>query len=173
MTSNDAPDWFNIIPNWKIDQYNDYLGQNETTLNILSKHQNWMTVDSKSKDRRHPLEKMIHTNKETTSKIMPRWMESKYKDSKLVDKFKLVEYYPQKFKIKQLLTYVDKDLNPSKIRPPEYFPCKSVFSYFDFRNNVLTRKEEDYYNSKVSQLPKGFFDWEDNTKFNPKYKKDK
>ena len=171
MTSNDAPDWFNIIPTWKIDQYNDYVGQNETTLNVLSKHQNWMTVDSKSKDRRHPLEKMIHTNKETTSKIMPRWMESKYKDSKLVDKFKLVEYYPQKFKIKQLLTYVDKDLNPSKIRPPEYFPCKSVFSYFDFRNNVLTRKQADYYNSQVNKLPKYFFKWEDNTKFNPKYKK--
>ena len=100
-------------------------------------------------------------------------MESKYKDSKIVDKFKLVEYYPQKFKIKQLLTYVDKDLNPSKIRPPDYFPTKSVFSYTDFRNNVLTKKQADYYNSKVNQLPKQFLAWDDNTKFNPKYKRDK
>ena len=75
---------------------------------------------------------------------------------RLLDKFKLVEYYPQKFKIKQVLTYVDKDLNPSKIKPPEYYPCKSVFSYTDFRNNVLTRKQADYYNSKVNQLPKEF-----------------
>ena len=110
---------------------------------------------------------------ETTSKIMPEWMESKYKLCKKEDDFKLVEYYPTKQKAKQLLSYVDKDLNPSKIKPPEYNKTKSVFSYCDFRNNVLTKKEHEYYDSKVSNLPKKFFNWDDGTKFNPKYTRDK
>jgi len=152
---------------------NDYIAKNETTLNILSKHQNWITVNSKTKDRRHPLEKNIQTEKETTSKIMPEWMESKYKYCKKEDDFKLVEYYPTKQKAKQLLSYVDKDLNPSKIKPPEYNKMKSIFSYCDFRNNVLTKKQHEYYDSKVSQSPKQFYNWDDGTKFNPKYKRDK
>jgi len=104
---------------------------------------------------------------------MPEWMESKYKYCKKEDDFKLVEYYPTKQKAKQLLSYVDKDLNPSKIKPPEYNKMKSIFSYCDFRNNVLTKKQHEYYDSKVSQSPKQFYNWDDGTKFNPKYKRDK
>lgn len=80
--SDDAPEWFDVFPSWKVKQYNDYIAKNQTTLNVLSKQQNWITVSSKTKDRRHPLEKIIQTKKETTSKIMPEWMESKYKDNK-------------------------------------------------------------------------------------------
>ena len=171
--SDDAPEWFNVFPSWKVKQYNDYIAKNETTLNVLSKQQNWITVNSKTKDRRHPLEKIIQTEKETTSKIMPEWMESKYKDNKKEDDFKLIDYYPTKQKAKQLLIYVDKELNPSKVKPPDYNPMKSVFSYCDFRNNVLTKQQHEYFDSKVSQLPKQFLHWDDGTKFNPKYKRDK
>lgn len=100
-------------------------------------------------------------------------MESKFNDCPLKNEFKLVEYYPIKQKSKQLLTYVDKDLNPSKIKPPKYNKMKSIFSYCDFRNNVLTKQQHEYYDSKVSQLPKKFLNWDDGTKFNPKYKRDK
>ena len=171
--SDDAPAWFDVFPKWKKKQYNDYISKNETSLNILSKQQNWITVNSKTKDRRYPLERNIQTEKETTSKIMPEWMESKYNDCLQKDNFKLVEYYPTKQKAKQLLCYVDKDLNPSKIKPPEKNKMKSIFSYYDFRNNVLTKKEHEYYDSKVSQLPKQFLCWDDGTKFNTKYKRDK
>ena len=109
---------------------------------------------------------------ETTSKIMPEWMESKYKSCKKEDDFKLVEYYPTKQKAKQLLSYVDKDLNPSKIKSVDFYPRRSIFSFGDFRNNVLTKKEKDIYDAKVSQKPKKFFDWDDGKVFNPKYKKD-
>ena len=132
-----------------------------------------MTVNSKTKDRRHPLEKIIQTQKETTSKIIPEWMELRHKQSKKEDDFKLVDFYPIKQKAKQLLVYVDKDLNPSRIKPLKYNKLKSVFSYGDFRNNVLTKKQQEYYDSQVSQLPKGFLKWDDGTKFNPKLKKDK
>ena len=74
--SDDSPQWFDVLPKKK--QYNEYISKNETTLNILSKQQNWITVNSKTKDRRYLLEKNIQTEKETTSKIMSDWMESKY-----------------------------------------------------------------------------------------------
>ena len=104
---------------------------------------------------------------------MPEWMESKFGDYSLKSEFKLVEYYPIRQKPKQLLAYVDKDLNPSKIKPPEYNKTKSIFSYCDFRNNVLTKKQHEYYDSKVNQLPKQFLCWDDGTKSKTKYKKDK
>ncbi len=100
-------------------------------------------------------------------------MESKYNDCKLKDEFKLVDYYPTKQKAKQLLVYVDRELNPSKIKPPEFNKSKSIFSYNDFRNNVLTKEQHEYYDSKVNQMPKQFLCWDDGTKFNPKYKRDK
>ena len=100
-------------------------------------------------------------------------METKYNDCPMKNQFKLVEYYPIKQKSKQLLTYVDKDLNSSKIKPPEFNKMKSIFSYCDFRNNVLTQKQHEYYDSKVSQFPKQFLCWDDGTKFNPKFKRDK
>ena len=49
---------------------------------------------------------------------------------------------------------------------------KSIFSYGDFRNNVVTKAQHIYYDSKVSQVPKRFLSWDDKTKFNPKFKKD-
>ena len=171
--SEEAPEWFDVFPKWKKKQYDDFISKNETTLNILSKHQNWITVNSKTKDRCHPLEKNIQTEKETTSRIMPEWMESKYNDCIKKDDFKLVEYYPTKQKAKQLLIYVDKELNPSKIKPPDYNKMRSIFSYCDFRNNVLTKKQHEYYDSKVNHSPKQFLSWDDQTKFNPKYKRDK
>ena len=100
-------------------------------------------------------------------------MESRHKQNKKEDDFKLVDFYPIKQKPKQLLVYVDKDLNPSKIKPLKYNKLKSVFSYGDFRNNVLTKKQQEYYDSQVSQLPKQFLKWDDGIKFNPKLKKDK
>ena len=171
--SDDAPQWFDVLPEWKKKQYYEYISKNETTLNILSKQQNWITFNSKTKDRRYPLEKNIQTEKETTSKIMPEWMESKYDKCMKKDDFKLVEYYPTKQKAKQLLSYVDKDLNPSKIKVPAYNKMKSIFSYCDFRNNVMTKKQHEYYDSKVNKLPKHFLEWDDGTKFNPKFKRDK
>ena len=37
--SNDAPDWFNVIPKWKNEQFKKYLENNEDTINIFSKQQ--------------------------------------------------------------------------------------------------------------------------------------
>ena len=52
--------------------------ENEDTINVLSKHQNWITTSPLTNDRRHPFEKQKVSNT-GTSKIMPKWMEMKFK----------------------------------------------------------------------------------------------
>ncbi len=110
---------------------------------------------------------------EETSKIIPKWMEIKHKTNKKEEDFKSTEYYhPIKQKCKKLMAFVDKDINPPKNKALKYDKNKSLFSYGDFRNNVHSKKEHEYYDSKVSQKPKKFFEWDDKKRFNPKYKKD-
>ena len=161
-----------MLPTWKIEQFKKYLEKNEDTLNILSKHQNWITVSPKTMDRNHPLEKKKAENMEVTSKIMPKWMEIAHKNDKKSEIFQSAEYFPIKQKAKKLIVFVDKELNPSKIKSVDYNPARSVFSYGDFRNNVLTKKDKDFYDAKVSQKPRKFFDWDDGKRYNPKYLKD-
>ena len=170
--SNDAPEWFNIIPDWKLKKYKENLARNEETIRIISKHQSWITTTPMSNDRRHPLEKLKVSKREETSKLMPKWMEIKYKSCKREVVLKSVEYSPIKQKCKKLMVFVDKDINPPKIKKLNYDKNRSIFSYGDFRHNVVTKKEHEYYDSKVSQEPKKFFDWDDKKRFNPKYKKD-
>ena len=161
------------MPDWKIQQFKEYLAKNEDTINILSKHQSWITTSPRTYDRKHPLENKKALNMEETSKIMPKWMEIKHKDyKKEEEKFKSFEYYPIKQKCKRLMAFVDKDINPPKNKILDYDKNKSIFNYGDFRNNVVTKKEHEYYDKKVSQVPKKFFDWDDKKRFNPKYKKD-
>ena len=105
---------------------------------------------------------------EETSKIMPKWMEISYKSRKNEDIFKSIEYYPIRQKCKKQMVFVDKDINPPKNKILDYDKTKSIFSYGDFRNNVVTKKQHEYYDRKVSQEPKKFFDWDDKIKFKPK-----
>lgn len=172
--SKDTPSWFNVCPEWKKKQFDDYLTRNEDTMRVLSKHQNWITINTKSRNRNKPLERMKIENMEKTSKIMPKWMETKFSKSqgKGKENFKLIEYYPIKQKCKKQMAYVDKVLNPPKNKHFDYFGERSVFSYGDFRHNVLTEKERKFCDGTVSNLPKKFFDWDDGKTFNPKYKKD-
>ena len=171
IISNNSPGWFNVMPEWKIKQFRDYMARNEDTMSVLSKHQNWITISPFTNDRRHPFEKQKASNI-GTSKIMPKWMEIKFKNVKKEENLKSVEYYPIRQKCKKQMVFVDKELNPKKLKPLDYDKNKSVFSYGDFRNNVITKPQHLYYDSKVSQVPKKFFDWDDGTRFNPKYKKD-
>ena len=63
---------------------------------------------------------------------------------------------------------VDKDINEKSNTNPE----KSIFSFMDFRNNIFTKKEAEYYGSVIQQVSKKFFDWDDGKIYNPKYKND-
>ena len=136
------------MPDWKIKQYRDYIGKNEDTINILSKHQNWITTSPLTNDRRHPFEKQKVSNT-GTSKIMPKWMEMKFKNVKREENLKSVEYYPIRQKCKKQMVFVDKDLNPKKNKVLDYDKNKSVFSFGDFRNNV--RKNQVLNCRKIKQ----------------------
>ena len=111
---------------------------------------------------------------DVTSKLMPKWMEIKYKKDKNLnnDIFKSVVYNsPLKQKPKRIMAFVDKDINPKNLKPLDYNPYRSVFNFNDFRHNLLTKNEANIFNSKVSHLPRKFLDWDDRTTF-PKYKND-
>ena len=60
------------MPDWKIKQYRDYIGKNEDTINILSKHQNWITTSPLTNDRRHPFEKQKKGKKEKMEMFIRR-----------------------------------------------------------------------------------------------------
>ena len=108
-----------------------------------------------------------------TNRLMPRWMEIKTEKSKPADLFKSIEYNnPIKQRGKKQMAIVDKDLNLNQLKPIKFNPARSVFSYQDFRNDVVTKEDDKYYGGKVSQKPKKFFEWDDGKRFNPKFKKD-
>ena len=155
--------------------FKDELVKKEDTIKVFSRYQNWITVDSKDQDRRKALERVRILKKDVTSRLMPEWMENKniQKNKISEDKFKLIEYnYPLRQKATKLMTYVDKDVNPKRLKPIKYNANKSVFNFGDFRHDVMTQKQAKEYGSQVSQFPRKFFDWDDGKKFNPKYKKD-
>ena len=171
-----SPKWFHIIPDWKAKLFKEELEKKEDLITVFSKNQNWLTVTPRKQDRRKALEKNKILNMEVTSKLMPKWMDLKYKKDKNIvdgDKFISVEYNnPLKQKPKKIMAFVDKELNKNKLKPIDFNPNRSVFNFYDFRHNVITKDEANYYGSKVSQEPRKFFDWDDGKKFNPKYKKD-
>lgn len=69
------------------------------------------------------------------------------------------------------MVWIDKD-NIIKNRT-KYDENRSIFNYGDFRHNLPTKELARKYDSLVSQKPRQFFNWNDGTKFDPKYKRDK
>ena len=172
--SEQAPEWFKIMPDWKRQQLNNFYEKNEDALNILSKHQKWITVSTRSKSRKLPLEKVSSTIDKNHNILIPKWMIIKH-DNVPKDIFKSVQFTPFSSKNKKMRALVDKNLNLTKsqiMKNNGVDESRSIFSFQDFRNNVITKKEREFYDSKVSQVPKQFFCWDDGKKFNPKLKKD-
>lgn len=162
------------MPDWKVKQLHEYFKKTEDTLNVLSKYQNWITVSTKTRNRKRPLEKLKPTNPNLNDKLLPSWMviKGKNKFRKSDEVFKSIEYYPIKEKTRGRMILIDKNIAPSKIKLYKYNPNRSLFNYQDFRNTVTTKKEQEYFDSLVNKLPRKFFDWDDGKKFIPKYKKD-
>ncbi|MCQ2819770.1 MAG: hypothetical protein MJ252_21100 [archaeon] len=78
------------------------------------------------------------------------------------------------------MAWVDKDLLPPKKNPlkidtgddSKIDKSRSIFHIGDFRHNVNTEKMARQFDTKILQVPRKFFEWNDGTTFNPKYKKD-
>lgn len=76
-----------------------------------------------------------------------------------------------------MMALVDKELNPKRRineTSGEAFEnnARSIFNLGDFRHNLRTEKMAREYDTKVSQKPRQFFDWDDGKRYDPKYKKD-
>jgi hypothetical protein len=83
--SDNAPEWFHVINEKKLKDYEAKLIKNEETLSVFSRYQKWITVTPRSKNRKRPLENMKNLKMEETSKIMPNWMQIKVDKNKLKD----------------------------------------------------------------------------------------
>jgi hypothetical protein len=90
--SKEAPEWFQVITEQKIKDFDDDLIKNEDTIRVLSKFQSWITVTPRSKNRKRPLEKQKVGKMDETSKIMPKWMQNKYKKPLCPEIFRTAEY---------------------------------------------------------------------------------
>ena len=75
--SKESPDWFHIAPEWKGSQFREYLAKNEDSIKILSKHKGWISISTKTNNRKTPLEKFTF-DKEKHRNIMPNWMNLNY-----------------------------------------------------------------------------------------------
>lgn len=125
--------------------------KSEETISIISKFQRWITVTPKTKNRKRPLERERIQSMDKTSKIMPKWMQPMHSE-KIIKK---------------------KGFGKSNKNPFMEQPLKSVFSIMDYRHNLRTSEESIENMSKVSQLPKKFFNFDDGMRFVPGYNKDK
>lgn len=109
-------------------------------------------------------------NDENHDKLIPNWMKIR-PENKAEDLFKPVGFWPVGTKSKKSTILVDKSLNTKK-KPDGYDPSRSIFNIHDFKHDVMTKKDHEFYDSQVSQMPRKFFDWDDGKRFNPKYKND-
>ena len=91
--SDAAPQWFNVVNEGKLKAIEEKMIKNEDTLSVFSRYQKWITVTPRSKNRKHPLEKMKKLKMEETSKIVPNWMQIKnHKEEMKEDTLKSAEY---------------------------------------------------------------------------------
>lgn len=160
--SADVPEWFNVVTADKLERKKEAL-QQEGTITIFSRNQNWITVDANNPNRKHPLEKEKKNKMETSSVIMPRWMQ--------IIPIKTTKENPKFFKREHFISKgQNKDTRVVMLN--DELPNKSIFSYMDFRHNLTTREEADKFGKMVSQVPKQLIGWECSTKFDPKVPQD-
>lgn len=159
--SKDAPDNFQTMNKEKKEKFNKAL-EKEETITLLSKNKNWITVTPKHRNRNKPLESIKVKNDET-SKVIPSWMRSKFTQKMSQDFMKSVSYKSVRDG-KSTAIFVDKDNLENK--------NKSIFSFGDFRHNVMTKSQSELFEKGISMKPKRFFDWDDGRKFDPKKSKD-
>ncbi len=140
---------------------------NKDTISFLSKCTNWKIITKEE----------YKNGISRKAKNDAKWMEIKKKanKNKSEDKFKQVVYYPIKQKAKEMVTYVDKDINQKRLNSincNKKNPNNSIFSIGDYNHNIMTLSQLNFYGAQVRHTPKTFFDWDDGKRYIPKYKKD-
>lgn len=162
VPSKDAPEHFHILKREILENYINELQKNDS-MTVLSKNKKWITINTNTFDRLHPYENM-KVKKGESCKILPEWMKSKY-SSPLTKDMMMGANYKNTFTGHTSRILVDK----SNKTPNNN---KSIFSFMDYRHNVLFENEYKQYQRNISNEPKKFFDWDDNKIYDPKKKRD-
>ena len=67
--------------------------ENEESIRVFSRFNNWITVSPKTKSRKHAFEKNVTTNMQNRDKVIPKWMQQHIDKNKIPEgKFRPQEY---------------------------------------------------------------------------------
>jgi hypothetical protein len=164
--SEDGPDWFkvgesNLVKDHRFENSQGYDG----TMTILSRISGWITVSPHSRNRQKRLGRYGPFDKskkgfnfQNVSDLAPSWMQGEYQRIENPD-FKN-QIAPANLRKEQKRVFlVEKE--PTK---------KSVFSYGDYRHDVMTSEEAKNYSTGLYQAPQRFIEWKEEVK-NQKFDK--
>ena len=135
--SDSTPDWFKIseTPSVKNHSIENSIGF-DGAVTVLSRISGWMTVSPSSRNRAKRLARHFPFDKtkkgpemQNNSDLAPIWMQSKYPRNQ-PEQFKVSLPHPCQRKERKRLILVEKEQEK-----------KSVFSFGDFRHNVMTKEE--------------------------------
>jgi hypothetical protein len=150
-----CPQWFNLMENPAVKNHSieKSIGF-DGTVTVLSRISGWMTVSPKSRNRSKRLGKFGPINKskkgndlQNVSDLAPFWMQSEYQRNKS-SQFRNTLAHPCQRKELKRVTLVEKEQIP-----------KSIFSYGDFRHNVLTSQEARESEKGLTMFPKRLIEW--------------
>lgn len=155
--SEEGPDWFRVqdsklVKDHKFENSQGYDG----TMSVLSKISGWITVSPESRNRQKRLGRYGPFDKskkgynfQNVSDLAPAWMQSEFnRNENTAFKNQIAPFNVRKEQKRVFL--VEKE------------PItKSVFSYGDYRHDVLTADEAKKYSSGLLAAPHNFLEWKE------------
>ena len=157
--SKGVPHWMNISSINKTRDKNKQIFNEENagkTVSVFSKFKSWITVDGKSPSRKKYLESE-RNNSEKLKMIKPMWMTTTYWNKNYKDKntrrnediFKATAYKIPKQKNAKVMCLIEKE-NLKKNSN------KAIFSYGDYRHNVMYDSDVKKYCEGIKKKVKSF-----------------
>jgi len=153
------PSYFRMMdnPNYRNIQHKNVDGKPLNMMQIVSKNQGWITVESEKMDRQHPMEKMRLGDVSKVNVLSPQWMQVTHKKPGPDPLMPVVPHIAVREEAKRSI-FVEKNQ-----------PQRSIFNTGSIRHNVhsteLTKKymDEALRSGKVSAEPQRLLQWNENS----------
>ena len=155
--SEDGPDWFRVqesslVKDHKFENSQGYDG----TMTVLSRISGWIIVSPESRNRQKRLGRYGPFDKsrkgynfQNVSDLAPAWMQNEFnRNENTAFKNQIAPINVRKEQKRVFL--IEKEPTP-----------KSVFSYGDYRHDVLTADEAKNYSSGLLEAPHRFIEWKE------------
>jgi hypothetical protein len=155
--SEDCPQWFNvkdtpIVKNHDISKSQGFDG----TVTVLSRITGWITVSPRSRNRQKRLGRYGPFDKEkkganfqNVSDLAPAWMQGEGKRQQEKEYVDLIAHPCVRGEKKRMISVEKKQ------------PVRSVFSFGDFRHNVLTKEEAEKNAKGLVEEVRRPFEWKE------------